>query len=74
MLAIVYLPPERKVYIRLRTFLMHYVNSSHILSESGKSRNAERDPGWYIEAGQRKVDIRLPGKGNSNSHGARPVH
>ena len=21
----------------------------------------------------RKVDIRLPGKGNSNSHGARPV-
>ena len=26
---------------------------------------------WY---GARKVDIRLPGKGNSNSHGARPVH
>ena len=25
-------------------------------------------------AGSRKVDIRLPGKGNSNSHGARPVH
>ena len=22
----------------------------------------------------RKVDVRLPGKGNSNSHGARPVH
>ena len=22
----------------------------------------------------RKVDIRLPGKGNSSSHGARPVH
>ena len=22
----------------------------------------------------RKVDIRLPGKGNSNSYGARPVH
>jgi len=22
----------------------------------------------------RKVDIRLPGKGNSNSHGAKPVH
>ena len=22
----------------------------------------------------RKVDIRLPGKGNSNSHGARPIH
>ena len=24
--------------------------------------------------GSRKVDIRLPGKGNSNSHGARTVH
>ena len=24
--------------------------------------------------GDRKVDIRLPGKGNSNYHGARPVH
>jgi len=22
----------------------------------------------------RKVDVRLPGKGNANSHGARPVH
>ena len=22
----------------------------------------------------RKVDVRLPGKGDSNSHGARPVH
>ena len=22
----------------------------------------------------RKVDVRLPGRGNSNSHGARPVH
>ena len=27
-----------------------------------------------ISPGPRKVDIRLPGKGNSNSHGARPVH
>ena len=25
-------------------------------------------------AAGRNVDIRLPGKGNSNSHGARPVH
>jgi len=23
---------------------------------------------------RREVDVRLPGKGNSNSHGARPVH
>ena len=27
----------------------------------------------YVEALRRMVDIRLPGKGNSNSHGARPV-
>jgi len=27
-----------------------------------------------VELVTRKVDIRLPGKGNSNSHGARPVH
>ena len=26
------------------------------------------------EGRARKVDVRLPGKGNSNSHGARPVH
>jgi len=25
-------------------------------------------------SGSRMVDVRLPGKGNSNSHGARPVH
>jgi len=29
----------------------------------------KRCMGWA-----RKVDVRLPGKGNSNSHGARPVH
>ena len=27
-----------------------------------------------LEGYERAVDIRLPGKGNSNSHGARPVH
>ena len=27
-----------------------------------------------LPRGTRKVDVRLPGKGNSNSHGARPVH
>ena len=27
-----------------------------------------------VEVGARKVDIRLPGEGDSNSHGARPVH
>ena len=27
-----------------------------------------------VEDGGRKVDTRLPEKGNSNSHGVRPVH
>ena len=27
-----------------------------------------------LSSQHRKVDIRLPGRGNSNSHGARPVH
>ena len=30
--------------------------------------------GDKVSEGPRKVDVRLPGKGNSNSHGARPVH
>ena len=29
---------------------------------------------WTILAGMRKVDVRLPEKGNSNSHDARLVH
>ena len=28
---------------------------------------------FHFVLGARKVDARLPGKGNSNSHGARPV-
>ena len=28
----------------------------------------------FVSTCPRKVDIRLPGTGNSNSHGARPVH
>jgi hypothetical protein len=28
----------------------------------------------HSSAVSRKVDVRLPGKGNLNSHGARPVH
>ena len=28
----------------------------------------------FLSSPAREVDIRLPGEGNSNSHGARPVH
>ena len=32
-------------------------------------------PGFGVSGfTSKKVDIRLPGKGNSNSHGARPVY
>jgi len=31
-------------------------------------------PVWVGGMGARKVDARLPGKGNSTPHGARPVH
>ena len=37
-----------------------------------EARQSRQEDG-YLPKG-RKVDIRLPGKGNSNSHGARPVH
>ena len=36
--------------------------------EEGRGRRHELQPLLG------KVDVRLPGKGNSNSHGARPVH
>ena len=29
---------------------------------------------YKVHCQERMVDVRLPGKGNSNSHGARPVH
>ena len=28
----------------------------------------------YVEPNTRKMDVKLPGKGKSNSQGARPVH
>ena len=35
--------------------------------------NAPDEAGLVQVSSTRKVDIRLPGKGNSDSHGARPV-
>ena len=42
--------------------------------ESESERTRERQPEVRFCVFSRKVDVRLPGKGNSNSHGARPVH
>ena len=38
----------------------------------GRTRSPPRSAG-SASYQSRKVDIRLPGEGNSNSHGARPV-
>ena len=43
----------------------------------GKRPDAKRGTEWIdsgVHAWRRKVDVRLPGRGNSNSHGARLVH
>jgi len=48
-----------------------YVNTNHIHAKYVKvicEGFGRRGPF------SRQVDVRLPGKGNSNSHGARPVH
>jgi len=58
------------------------VESGTSQSKSGTSVNLSNkglqtnfwDRAGGIETHSRKADVRLPGKGNSNSHGARPVH
>ena len=39
-----------------------------------KMRSEGTDNAKFLQVSPRKVDVRIPGKGNSNSHGARPVH
>ena len=59
---------------------VYYLYATGVLARSGRAallafgahRRAPR-AGKYPET-TRKVDIRLPGRGNLNSHGARPVH
>ena len=50
----------------------------HIRSEAGQPHAAPRASAAIsfscTAPSCRKVDVRLPGKGNSNSHGARPIH
>ena len=43
--------------------------------EPGPPKSPRRNQplkGWVLGAGSREVDVRLPGKGDSNFHGARP--
>ena len=44
------------------------------MSEGSASPACVRVRGLGFRKSTRKVDIRLPGKGNSNSQGERPVH
>jgi len=52
-------------------------NTRQITSQIRRGNcRARRFVAWYQVSVRmpRKVDVRLPGKGNSDSHGARPVH
>ena len=82
--------PEASSYLRRIDFVYHatlglrvmkqkkkkiHSRYSFCLPETGPSNNTEitRCGGGGCE-GAMKVDIRLPEKGNSNPHGARPVY
>ena len=62
----------------LRTRLLRILDNLRILSSlRGPLRLRVRvglGVGADSQFSARKVDVRLPGKGNSNSHGAKPVH
>ena len=49
-------------------------NMAHIRPGPGLDFQAKGLETVYIVPSSRKVDIRLPGKGDSNSHGAGPVY
>ena len=44
------------------------------LQEGGGGVDGRGDPGAELPSTSRKVGMRLPGKGDSKSHGTRPVH
>jgi len=76
-------PPEREFsgsYLRLIGFvsLNSRLESNKEEEEEGRGRELAVDPflklPLVVLLPNRKVDVRLPGKGNSKSHGARPVH
>ena len=66
--------PEEGSHLRLMDFCitLHMDGSTAIIAHTTVPGFAACGLGCRKEDG--KVDVRLPGKGNSNSHGARPVH
>ena len=72
---------EAGSYLRLIDFVYHSTLGLRVISSTGCFRrcSCSSTPGTTRQTIQhhpetRKVDVRLPRKGNSNSHGARPVH
>jgi len=60
-------------YLRLTLRLSSSILSASCVPFSSGSAGAKLNTHAFASA-SRKVDIRLPGKRNSNSHGARPVY
>ena len=59
--------------------ITNWSNSSGTPPPATSAAFTAHTPPWHgrrygVFSGSRMVDVRLPGKGNLNSHGARPVH
>ena len=59
------------IYIYIYIYICIYIY--RYISACGEGR-LESGRKYLISSCFRKVDVRLPGKENSNAHGARPVH
>ena len=62
---------EAGLCLRLIDFVYHSTLGLRVIT---KKRHPHAPDRIRLPPGTRKVDVRLPGKGNSNSHGARPFH
>ena len=51
-----------------------HLSREALVSDCPKKQEEVSEVGSWRMVGGEKVDVRLPGKRNSNSHGARPVH
>ena len=65
-----HLPPKHQQNVAP----VHFQDIATESRTSGINRPRERHMPPKLQVHPRKVDVRLPGEGNSNSNGARPVH
>jgi len=69
---------EAGSYLKLIDFVYHSTLGLRVITKKGRSPagvGRRRDGPVRLAVDLfRKVDVRLPGQGNSNSHGARTVH